>query len=91
MVWLCKTKIWDVETRFDTSSYESDRPLLKGKNEKVTGLMKDELGRKIVTKVVKLIAKTYSYVIYDGSEDKKTKGTKKCALKENLNLKITKN
>ena len=53
--------------------------------------MKDELGGKIVTKVVKLIAKTYSYVIYDGSEDKKTTGTKKCALKENLNLKITKN
>ena len=53
--------------------------------------MKDELGGKIVTKVVKLIAKFYSYLIYDGNEDKKTKGTKKCGLKENLNLKITKN
>ena len=51
--------------------------------------MKDELRGKIVTKVVKLIAKTYSYLICDGSEDKKTKGTKKYALKENLNLKIT--
>ena len=65
--------------------------MLKGKNKKVTGLMKDELGGKIVTKVVKLIAKFYSYLIYDGNEDKKTKGTKKCGLKENLNLKITKN
>ena len=36
----------DVETRSDTSNYELDRPLPKGKNKKVIGLMKDELGRK---------------------------------------------
>ena len=30
----------DVETRFDTSKYELDRPLPKGKNEKVIGLTK---------------------------------------------------
>ena len=36
----------DVETRFDNSSYELDRPLPKEKSEKVIGLMKDELGRK---------------------------------------------
>ena len=34
----------DVETRFETSNFEIDRPLSKGKNEKVIGLMKDELG-----------------------------------------------
>ena len=39
----------DVETRFDTSGYESDRPLPIGKNKKVIGLMKDELGGKIGT------------------------------------------
>ena len=33
--------------------------------------MKDELRRKIKTKFVKLISKTYSYLIDDGSEDKK--------------------
>ena len=27
---------------FDTSNYELGRPLLKGKNKKVIGLMKDE-------------------------------------------------
>ena len=32
----------DVETRFDTSNYELDKPLPKGKNKKVIGLMKDE-------------------------------------------------
>ena len=31
----------DDETRFDTSNYELDRPLSKGKNEKVIGLMKN--------------------------------------------------
>ena len=30
----------DVETRFDTSNHGLDRPLPKGKNKKVIGLMK---------------------------------------------------
>ena len=34
----------DVEIRFDTSNFEIDRPFPKGKNKKVTGLMKDESG-----------------------------------------------
>ena len=37
----------DVETRFDTSNWELDRPLPKGKNKKVIGLIKDELGGKL--------------------------------------------
>ena len=44
----------DVETRFDTSNYELDEPLPKGKIKKVTGLMKDELGGKIMAKFVGL-------------------------------------
>ena len=38
----------DVKTRFDTSNYELSRPFSKGKNKKVIGLMKDELGGKIM-------------------------------------------
>ena len=34
----------DVQIRFDTSNFEIDRSLPKGKNKKVIGLMKDELG-----------------------------------------------
>ena len=34
----------DVETRSDTSNYELDRPIPKGKNNKAIGLLKDELG-----------------------------------------------
>ena len=47
----------DVEKRFDTSNYEIDRPLPKGKNE-VIGLMKDELGEEIMKKIVGLTTKT---------------------------------
>ena len=45
------------------------------------GLMKDGLGGKIMTKFLRLRAKTYSYLIDDGSEDKKAKSTKKRVIK----------
>ena len=71
----------DVETRFDTSNYELDH-CLNEKIKKVIGLMKDELGWKIMAKFVGLRAKTYSYITDDGSEDKKVKDTKKCFIKK---------
>ena len=43
--------------------------------------MKDELGGETMTKFVGLRAKTYNYLIDDGSEDKKAEGTKKCVIK----------
>ena len=42
----------DVETRFNTSNYELEKPLLKGKNKKVIGVMKDEIGGKIMKELV---------------------------------------
>ena len=70
---------------------------LKEKIKEVIGLMKDELG-KIMIKLIGLRAKTYSYLIDNGGEDKKAKGTKKCVIKrkfenyrnclEQLNLRI---
>ena len=42
----------DVENRFDTSNYEVDRPLPMGKNKKVIGLMKDELGGKVIAELL---------------------------------------
>ena len=72
----------DVETTFDTSNYELDMALPKGKNKKVLILMKDKLGGKIMTKFVGLRAKTYSYLKDDDSEDKKAKGTKKVCHKK---------
>ena len=46
--------------------------------------MKDESGGKIVTELVTLRPKTLSYLMDDGSSDKKAKGTKKCVMKRRL-------
>ena len=81
----------DVEKRFDTSNYECNKPLPTGKNKKVIGLMKDELGGKIITEFVTLRPKTYSYSTDDGKEDKKAKGTKKCVIKRMIKFDDYKN
>ena len=65
-----------------------DRLLAKWKNGKVIGLMKDKLGGKIMTKFVGLRAKTSSYLIDNSSEDKKAKGTIKCAIKRKTKFEI---
>ena len=74
----------DVENRFNTSNCEVNRPLPTGKNKKIIGLMKDELGGKIITEFVILRPKTYSFLTDDGKEDKKAKGTKKCVIKKKI-------
>ena len=40
--------------RFDTSNYQLNRPLPKGKNKKVIGLMKNKLGGITITKLLDL-------------------------------------
>ena len=81
----------NVEKWFDTSNYDQNDkiPLPIGKNKKVPGLFKDELGGKNITEAVALRAKTYAYLIDgDGDDDyeknkiinKKAKGTKKCVI-----------
>ena len=57
----------DVKKIFDISNYEVNRPLPNGKNKNVIGLMKDELGGKIMTQFVALRSKTYSYLMDDGN------------------------
>ena len=76
----------DVEARFNTSGYSKTdfRPLPIGLNKKVIGLMKDELGGKIMTEFVALKPQLYSYKKLDGVEDKKCKGIKKCIVKKTL-------
>ena len=61
---------------------------LQGKN--VIGFMKNELGGKIMTEFAALWPKTYSYLMDDDNNDKKSKGTKKSAIKKYLNLMIIK-
>ena len=72
-----KTVAEDVETRFDTSNFELDRAVPKGKKKDDIELMKDELGRKIMKELFGLRAKTYSYLKDNTDEDKKAKVTKR--------------
>ena len=58
----------------------------KEKIKKLIALMKDELGGNILKQFPGLREKAYSYLIDDGSENKKAKGTKKCAIKRKLKL-----
>ena len=70
-----------LKKRFYTSNYEVNRPLNIGENEKVIGLMKDQIGGKIMTKFIALRPKTYSYLRNDDREVKKDKGTKKYVIR----------
>ena len=71
----------DVETRFDISCYELNKPLPRGKCKKINGLLKDELGGKIMTESVALRPKTCSYLTEYSDENKKAKDSKKCVIK----------
>ena len=68
----------DVERWFDTSNYDKNdkRPLSIGKNKKVIGMFKDELGGKIMKEFCTLTAKIYTYLMDDDSEKKKLKERK---------------
>ena len=44
------------------------------------GLIKEELGRKIMTEWLGLTPKTYSYKTHDGGGDEKVEGRKKCII-----------
>ena len=79
----------DIEKKSDTSNYEVNRPLPRGKNKKVIGLMKDELGGKIMTEFVALRPKIYSYLM--DTAIKKAKDTKKCVIKRLLKFNDYKN
>ena len=86
----CKGIAGDVERWFNTSNYDEKgkRPLLIGKNKKVIGMFKDELGGKIMTEFCALRAKAYAYILDDDTGMKKTKDTKKCIVKREITFKI---
>ena len=57
----------------------------------VPGFFKDELGGKIITELVALRPRAYSYLDDDGNEHKKSKGTKRCAMKQKTMFRNFKN
>ena len=83
----------DVEKWYDTSNYDKNdkKPLPIGKKKKMPGLFKDELGGKMMTEFVALRAKAYAYLDDDGNEHKKSKGTKRCVIKQKLMFQNFKN
>ena len=79
----------DVDKWFDTSNYDKNdnRPLEIGKNKKLIGKFKDELGGKVMTEFCALTAKAFAYKLDDDTEMKKAKSTKKCIVKRELAFK----
>ena len=74
----------NVLERFDMSGYDKDdvRPVPIGKNKKVIGKMKDELGGKIMAEFIALRPKSDAYKY--NSKEEKCKGIKKCVIKKTL-------
>ena len=52
----------------------------------VIGLMKDELGGKIMTEFIGLRVESYSNLTDDGSENKKAEDTKSFVIKRNASI-----
>ena len=55
-----------------------------GKNKKVPGLFKDELGGKMITEFVAPRPKVYTYLNDNSNKHKTAKGTKGCGIKQKL-------
>ena len=53
-------------------------------NKKLIGMIKDELGGKIMKEFCALRAKTNTYLMDDDSENKKAKGMKRCVVKRRV-------
>ena len=73
-----------VKNIFDISNYELDRPLPKGRNKKIIGLIKHELDGEVMAEFAALRPKTYSYLTDDSDENKKAKCTKRVSCEKQL-------
>ena len=71
---------------FDTSNYSENvkRPLPRGTNNNLIGLMENELGKNIMIEFVALRPEAYSYLTDDHNNVQKAKGRNKCVIKRIL-------
>lgn len=89
-------ELYDIREHFDFSNYPQDHPLYSVENKGVSGKFKDELGGEIMTEIVALRAKMYSYIIdgyvekeeYDGKNEdlnhKRAKGIPRLNVKYDI-------
>ena len=88
-----KNFVYEIEAKYFHRKY-NNMPLPIGENKKEIGLMKDELGRKIMTEFLALRAKMYAYKKigymvpqhehFVTCDEKHCKSTKKCLVTEGL-------
>ena len=78
----------DVQAMFDTSNFNSKghpSGIAVGKNKKVVGMFKDEVGGKIIEEFVGLRAKLYSYKMFESKKEaKKCKGVKQKVVEKTI-------
>ena len=72
----------NVESRFDTSGYNNNRPLPVGKNKKIIGLMKDEFI---------LVRRRHNERVHYLKTENVCKGIKKCVVKKTISFEDYKN
>ena len=79
----------DIDKWFDTSNHDKNdnRSSEIGKNKKIIGKFKGELGGKMMSEFCALRAKAYAYKLDDDTEIKKAKNTKKCIVKREITFK----
>ena len=63
-----------------------EKPIPKGKNKKIIGLLENEFGGEMMIEFVALRSKKYSYLKGDCDKNTKTKRTIKSVTKQNLKL-----
>ena len=75
-----------MKAKFDTTNYPKDHPscIQTGVNKKVIGMFKDEACGKQIVEFVGLRAKLYSYIMDEGTEEKKCKGVKKTTINNDI-------
>ena len=64
---------------------------MEKKNKKVIGLIKNELGGKTRTEFAALRIKNYIYLTDDNDENEKSRGIKKCVIKQKIKFEDYKN
>ena len=79
-------RYWNIKARFDIANCILEKPIPKGKNKKIIGLLENEFGGEMMIEFVALRSKKYSYLKGDGDKNTKTKRTIKSVTKQKLKL-----